>query len=202
MTTLHLIRHARTTAEPGTVIGHTDVPLSPDGHAAACDLAHALVDYTPRPLALFSSDLRRAVDTARPIADALGLPLTTDTRLRELDFGDWEGRGWDAIHAQQPERLAAWGEQWATQGPPNGESFAALTARAADWLHAATAQSSCIVVVAHAGTIRSLLCHALGLPASAAFGFATTHVQLTTLTRTTAGRWVLESLNRPCARLD
>lgn len=206
MTTLTLLRHAPTAAEPGTVVGHTDVALSATGRSAARALAEQLAhawsewasgpDTGPRPTRLFSSDLGRAVDTARPIAQALDLPLTTDARLRELDFGDWEGRSWDAIHAEQPDTLAAWGADWVHTAPPGGESFTTLMDRAAAWLADATADApTSLLAVAHAGAIRALLCHALDLPATAAFRLAVHHLQPTVLLRDASQAWTLAHLN-------
>jgi probable phosphoglycerate mutase len=90
VSTLILWRHGTTewNAEH-RVQGHTDAALSPLGHAQATQAARSLA--ARRPSRLVTSDLRRAADTARPLADLTGLAAEPDPRLRERCYGEWEG---------------------------------------------------------------------------------------------------------------
>jgi broad specificity phosphatase PhoE len=91
MTTVHFIRHGETDwNRERRIQGSTDVPLNDRGRAQALELAESLAD---RPIgAIWSSDLRRALDTARPLAERLGLEVRQTPALRERSFGVIEGR--------------------------------------------------------------------------------------------------------------
>jgi broad specificity phosphatase PhoE len=81
--------------------GHADPPLNELGRAQADELAEALAGEELE--AIYSSDLRRAFETAEIVGRRLGLPVTSDPDLREIDVGSWsgltreqlEGREWD-----------------------------------------------------------------------------------------------------------
>ena len=91
MPTLHFVRHGETDwNREGRIQGVADVPLSALGREQAQELAASLAT---RPIgALYSSDLRRALETAMPLAERLGLRAHTAPALRERDFGVNEGR--------------------------------------------------------------------------------------------------------------
>lgn len=197
MTRILLLRHAAVDRPPGIALGHTDAPLAPAGAAAADALAQAW--DAPVPARILSSDLTRAIDTARPIAARFGLALATDPRWRELSFGAWEDRAFDAL----PKRaLAAWGRRWTRRGPPGGESFAALRRRVgaalADAVRGLDPDAS-VLVVAHAGAIRAALVDALGLPARHAFRLPCDHLHLAVIERG-ARRCAVRMINQPPPR--
>src|SRR3982751_2687844 len=91
MTTLHLVRHGETNwNRDGRIQGWSDVPLSDVGREQARELA---ADLAERPIgAIYSSDLRRAFETAEPLAQRRGLPIRSSPALRERNFGANEGR--------------------------------------------------------------------------------------------------------------
>jgi broad specificity phosphatase PhoE len=93
-----------------------------------------------------------------------------DARLRELSFGEWEGRTWDEIHASDAARLDAWASDWIGTRPPGGESFIDLVDRVTAWIDdvRAAATAGDVVAVAHAGSIRAALCAAGMVPAARA----------------------------------
>ena len=164
------VRHAEPDqAMRGRAYGALDVPLSADGRRRTEALAAAL---EPWPFAaVYSSPLRRAVETARPIALPHGLSPITDERLRELEIGEFEGRSYAEIEANEPHLFSSWMETPTRVRFPGGESFDDLRARvlaATDEMrvrHAGTA----IPVVAHAGVTRTILMAALALPEEALF---------------------------------
>src|SRR6185369_1281741 len=80
--------------------------------------------------AVYSSDLRRARQTAEMIAAALGLPVRLDPALRELNLGEWQGLTAPEIEARYPEAHRRWREDSVTHRPPGGETLAALQERA------------------------------------------------------------------------
>ena len=88
--TLVLLRHGRTPwNHSGRIQGHADVELDDHGVAQAARTAPVLAAL--QPALIWSSDLLRARLTAAPLAEACGLPVTTDARLREFGFGPYEG---------------------------------------------------------------------------------------------------------------
>ena len=85
-----LWRHGRTVWNPeGRFQGQADVPLDPLGVAEAKRAAPMLAGFEP--VALYSSDLSRAYQTAEALAELTGLEIVTDKRLREINVGSWEG---------------------------------------------------------------------------------------------------------------
>lgn len=120
-----------------------------------------------------TSPLNRTRETAailRIAAANTQVPLVDDDRLVELDFGEWEGSTWEAVHREHGEALSAWGEDWVHRAPPSGETFAAQVRRCEAWLDALlqemsrseTNDSQCAIVVTHGGSIRALACRLLG----------------------------------------
>lgn len=117
---LWLVRHGQTIWNAQhRIAGWSDVPLTPLGEQQAGDLARVLKDVIFE--GVWSSDLRRAVDTARK---AHGEPQT-DQRLREMNFGDLEGRSWDELDPAHREGLL----EFEGFESPRGESTAQLVAR-------------------------------------------------------------------------
>lgn len=82
--------------------GQSDVPLSPLGYAQAERIADYLLENEQID-AIYASDLCRAVDTVKPTADRLGLPVMTDPALRETDVGEWTGMVYEEAVARYPD---------------------------------------------------------------------------------------------------
>jgi broad specificity phosphatase PhoE len=165
MTRLLLIRHAEPAEDArGRCYGSLDVALSPAGAAHARRLAGAL--DTTAFAAVYASPRRRAVETARP----LGEPQILD-RLRELDFGELEGRTYDEIAASEPELYARWMETPTEVRFPGGESFADLQARALAAVRELRERhpDGTVAAVTHGGVVRAVLADALAMPAEAIF---------------------------------
>lgn len=92
-TTLVVVRHGETSANTdGIWHGSTDTALTARGHAQAERVAARLARECGDAVAIYTSDLRRARDTATPIANALGKELVALRGLREFDLGSWEGK--------------------------------------------------------------------------------------------------------------
>lgn len=151
------IRHGETAWNVDTRIqGQLDVPLNDTGRWQAQRLARALAD---EPLhAVYASDLGRAYDTAKALADAVGLQVITDRGLRERGFGIFEGRTWKEIEEQWPDLSARWRKRDPEFGPEGGETLASFYERciatAARIAGAHAGQS--IALVAHGGVLDCL----------------------------------------------
>jgi broad specificity phosphatase PhoE len=132
-----------------------------------------------------SSDLRRARDSAQILTRRWGLALSTDARLREMNFGEWEGRTWQELEQADTDRLGRWMSNWTSTRAPGGESFADVVARTSawvdDWIANDRSAEGTTVIVAHAGSIRAILCRLLRVPLEEAFGFEVGHARLTTV---------------------
>lgn len=162
--TLYLVRHGEIGHDAtGRYIGQTDLPLSPAGRLQARRLAAALADMPVD--AIYASDLRRTRQTARLIAAPHGLTPAQRPGLREIALGDWEGLARDDVATRYPEQYAARGRDIVGYRVPGGESFADCLTRALGvWQEILASEQREVIVVAHAGINRLLLCHALGLP--------------------------------------
>ena len=109
----------------------------------------------PRVEVVWSSPLQRCASLASVLATRLGATLALDPDLREIHFGEWEGRLWSAIEAEDAARMQEWMTNWQQVAPPGGESLPEFTARIERWwrLHAHKAST---LLVAHAGVLRAL----------------------------------------------
>lgn len=158
---LLLWRHGRTAWNAERRFqGQSDVPLDSVGIAEAA--AAAVLLAQEKPDLIVSSDLSRAMETARALAEVSGLPIRADTRLRESSLGRWEGRTRVEVERDFPDE---W-RHWLTGGlmrRGGGELHGEVAGRA---LAAATeAGGHTVVLVTHGGTAKVLAAHLLGLPA-------------------------------------
>lgn len=156
MRQISLIRHAETTwNREGRVQGHSDVPLSERGRRQAEALRRR---FEGAEVLVYSSPLARALQTAESAFP--GRPIACDARLKEVHFGQFEGR-------TLAERLEApswqlWSQNAFAERAPGGESYGELRARAVAWLDGLP-EAPHIVAVTHSGTIQMLLSHVLGV---------------------------------------
>ena len=167
MTTMLVIRHGQSISNlEGIFTGNMDLALTDIGHRQAQITAdHILQNYHVD--AVYSSDLRRAFDTGRAVAEPLGIDLVTDRRLREIYAGDWEGRTFDELTAHYPNYMVFRTDigNCTTDG---GETVAQLSQRVLEaFMEIGEANPGKTVVIAtHATPIRAIQCHCQGKPVS------------------------------------
>ena len=150
------VRHAPPLVA-GFCAGRADVEVEAAA-AAAVAVVRALRERNLRAARVFSSPTARCRDLAVELAARLELPLVFDTRLMELDFGEWEGKTWDEIGQSDRARFDRWARDFVTQAPPGGERVAELERRVAEWLAEighSDHELSCLAVT-HAGVIRAV----------------------------------------------
>jgi alpha-ribazole phosphatase len=194
-TTVYLVRHGSVVgAETRRFIGHLDVPLSPQGERQMAALASRLQAITFD--AVYASDLQRARRSAEILAAPHGLTPVAVPELREFAMGRWEGLTAEEIRRLDEMAFTRWMADVAGYQFPDGESLVHLSARA--WpaferIVAAHANGS-VVVVAHGGTNRMILCRALGLGAERLLALGQDYAGLSVLRRS-AERWTLRLLN-------
>src|ERR1043165_8652665 len=105
-TNVLLIRHGQSKGNAERRFGgHTATPLSARGHRQAEATARTLKSESIT--AIYSSDLARAMETARPLAKMVGLPVNGTSAFRERDVGVMEGLTFEDAAQQHPEQDAA-----------------------------------------------------------------------------------------------
>lgn len=146
---VHFIRHFAPIGCEGICYGSSDVaaeiPRAQDIHL---ELLNSLVEVD---VSLHSSPLRRAALYAQELSALAKIPITTDARISEIDFGKWELRHWDDIGADDLDRWIASGYD----SLHGGESLQVFDARIAEWF-SGLEKTQRHVVVTHAGVIRSI----------------------------------------------
>lgn len=109
-------------------------------------------------MAIYSSDLSRARETAEIIAACFHLPVIMDERLREFSFGQWEGKTFNEVYRDYPQEFQDWYTNTRDFKVPGGESMGQLLERA--WqalLDISRKHVGTVLVVAHGGVMRAVL---------------------------------------------
>ncbi len=161
---LILIRHGETQwVREGRYQGASDVPLNRRGVRQARRAALAI--KKERPVAVFSSQLLRARETAKFIAETCRKQVRTDKRLNEISFGKWEGASHDEIRLRFPEASRKWYDAPWINSPPGGESLKSLERRCSSFLkellRTYSGREETCAIVTHGGPIRMFLIHML-----------------------------------------
>jgi alpha-ribazole phosphatase/probable phosphoglycerate mutase len=165
------MRHAAV-AEAGSFLGQRDVALSAVGRQQLRCLGPKLSKYEIQ--AIYSSDLQRARSTAVGAARKLGLDVEIRKGLREMGFGSWEGLSWRQIVRRFPGQARRWQQRFPYQVVAGAERFEQFSRRVRRVLRDIVSMNigRCVLVVTHAGVIRTALANALGIPARSAFRLA------------------------------
>ena len=156
-TLLLLIRHGETDwNRDARIQGHTDIELNAQGHAQARAAAQALRETEIH--AVYTSDLRRACETALPIAQVQGLPVHRAPDLRERAFGAFEGSSFAQLQEIHPEACERWRKRDPSFAAPGGERLDDFYARvmAAVQRIAACHAGQTVAIVTHGGALDCL----------------------------------------------
>lgn len=171
-TELYLIRHGETELNTtGVFYGWTDCGISEKGVRQAEDLADMLQNVSFD--AVISSSLSRAVVTAAIVSGYTPDEIKMDDRLKELNFGDWEGLHHSEIKEKHREAWDKWGSDWKNAAPPKGESFFEIYNRVKSSIEdiLAECKGKKVLIVSHHGTMRIIPMILLGLTAEAYWSF-------------------------------
>lgn len=196
MNRLLVVRHGQTEWNiTGRIQGSTDIDLDETGRAQVAEAAPELAAYEPT--RIISSDLRRAVETARPIAELTGVAVELDKRLRERSYGPWEGLTQQEIAERFPEDH----RRWRTQEPlqhPEIETWSELHRRTGDAVRdiADSEVEGTAIVVCHGGSARQIIGGMLGwdeTPTSSLSGMDNAH--WAELRRMRSGKWRMYGYN-------
>jgi len=163
--TLHLLRHGQTALSRDDVFCGSGLnpELTSDGLQMAQAFAAA---YRAKPwLAVYSSALRRAVDTAGPLCDALGISNEVRPDLNEIAYGKWEGQTREKVDREYHDDYVSWLADPAWHPPTGGElaiTVATRSLRVIDEIKCQFTDGN-ILIVSHKATIRIILCSLLGI---------------------------------------
>ncbi|MFA9191370.1 alpha-ribazole phosphatase [Flavobacterium sp. FZUC8N2.13] len=158
---VYLVRHTETVCKKGICYGQSDVDLK----VPFLEQFESIKKQLPSDAVFYSSPLSRCTALAKYLSSS---SISIDSRLMEMNFGDWEMKKWDAI----PEAdFTPWMTDFVNVTVPNGESFVALHYRVNEFLEELVSKynSKKIVLITHAGVIRSILCAYSNSPLKDAF---------------------------------
>ena len=195
MMRIFLIRHGETEwNRQNRLQGNSDTHLSPEGFHQAITLAeHAPFQHVD---AIYSSDLTRAVETAKIIAERFNLTVKIMPELRETDYGDWEGRFIRDLAAESPKAFGRFFTDPERCHPPHGETFLECQARVMIGMIEIIANhdNQNVIVVTHGAAIRLILGAALDMPIHKMWAIAQFNMALNVL-RVDDGEFTVELMN-------
>jgi broad specificity phosphatase PhoE len=162
--TLYFLRHGETQASQiGGYCGTLDPDLSPEGYEMARDFAAAYKGLAWE--AIFCSPLKRAVATAQPLCEAVGLTPHLREGLKEIAYGQWEGKTPEEVNRQFHDEYVRWLADPGWNAPTGGERGVDVARRSSMVLEEIerTQPSGNVLVVSHKATARIMLCSLLGI---------------------------------------
>lgn len=163
---LYFLRHGQTAySHTGGYCGkpENDPGLTPEGIEMAQSFAKAYCSLHWK--AVFVSPLHRAIQTATPLSEMIGLPMQIRKGLQEVGYGEWEGMHPKEIYQQYHDQYVRWLTDPAWNAPPKGERGIDIARRASRVLEEIEESypDGNVLIVSHKATIRILLCHLMGI---------------------------------------
>lgn len=163
--TLYFLRHGQTASSRANDFcgSGMDPGLTEDGASMAQAFANAYKSTSWQ--TVYCSPLQRALDTARPLCEALGLPIEERDGLKEIGYGAWEGKSVEDVSRDHHDDYLRWTADPAWNAPTGGEPAIAIAGRALGVVKEITGRFSegNVLVVSHKATIRIVLCSLLGI---------------------------------------
>ena len=165
MKKIYLARHGQTDANNSlTFQGHIDNHLNSKGLLQAKKIVDYFTNHNlPK---IYTSDLIRTVETARPTAEIHKSEIVKIPALKEISFGEWEGLTYDEIKAKWPKDIEIFFKKPAAVKISGGESFSEVQNRAWEAFKEIVQEyddESDIFIVSHGGTVRTILCAVMNL---------------------------------------
>lgn len=160
---IYLIRHTTPEVKKGICYGQSDLELADSFHKELKRIKALLPDYFD---AIYTSPLTRCKQLADQLSNYSSTQIE-DSRLIELNFGDWEMKAWNDISNKE---LETWMNDFVTIAPTNGESMLDLQKRVISWLNEIqTKKHQQIAVITHSGVIRVINAYLNQVPLHKAF---------------------------------
>lgn len=196
MLRIFLIRHGETEwNRQNRLQGHTDVKLSPEGIRQAKLLAeNAPFKHVDE---IYSSDLSRAFDTAKVLAVKFNvMPVKTIPELREMNYGDWEGRVISELINESPKSFGKFFTDPEKCHPPHGETFLECQARVMIGIRniITNHENQNVIVVSHGAAIRLIIGAALDIPIHKIWAISQSNVAVNIM-RVDDGKFTVELIN-------
>jgi broad specificity phosphatase PhoE len=192
---LLLVRHGQSTwNREHRIQGQLDPPLSEEGRRQAMRVGRRLARH--RFAGFYSSDLKRALETARLIGAATGGSPSPTTGLREIYLGDWEGLNTNELAQRFPDAWARWTEEPSWDVVPDGEGAASFETRVVGEMDSILARHDHgdILVVTHGGVIQVALHRIVGRPNHGLFPFRIENGSISVIEKRN-GRFVVSGVN-------
>lgn len=185
------LRHGKI-ASAGRYVGSTDVSLSKEGETQIATMRPYFSENLYQ--SIYSSPLKRCVQTCESLN--IEKRIFFDDRLREIDFGLWEGKSFDEIATTSPEEIEVWARGEEDFAFPEGESVSSFRNRITSFCATLrTTDSPTILIIAHGGVIRHMICNLLNLSFSHHICFNVQYGLFSTIFLFSDGG-VLEELNQ------
>ena len=161
---VYLLRHGETEAsQSGEYCGALDPDLTVEGHKMAQAFADKYQSFDWQ--AIYVSPMKRTIATAKPLCEAIGAKMELRDGLKEIQYGEWEGKTRDEVQAKFADDYIRWLTEPAWNPPTGGETSVQIASRAnlvmAEIEETYTAGN--VLVVSHKATIRIILCSLLGV---------------------------------------
>jgi probable phosphoglycerate mutase len=161
---IYFLRHGETAAsQQGSFCGTLDIDLTPAGYQMAEDFARA---YGRLPwAAVFSSPLKRSLATAKMLCKPLGIAIQVNEGLREIAYGQWEGKMPEAVNREFHDDYVRWLADPGWNAPNEGEKGIEIARRCGQVLEEIERAypTGNVLLVSHKSTIRIMLCSLLGI---------------------------------------
>ena len=168
---ISFIRHCNTVANSKNQFsGFLETPYSELGEEQFIALCKKLPALSCQKV--YTSPLSRCTRIAQEICRIHRVPVITDKRLREVDFGGFDGHNREECQALFPEVFAAWQADRTKVTYPNGESYSLLRKRLIPFLEEVITQNEDIAITTHRGVIQTACAHLLQLPLASMWNFA------------------------------
>lgn len=162
--TIYFLRHGETTSSvTGGYCGILDLDLTKEGYLMAEDFCQAYKDLPWQ--GIFSSPLSRTIATATPLAKILGMGIQQRDGLREIAYGNWEGKTPQKVNQEYHDEYVRWLADPGWNSPTGGEKGIDIARRSSQVLEEIEQNYSTgnVLVVSHKATIRIMLCSLLGI---------------------------------------
>lgn len=161
---IYFLRHGETTSSAtGGYCGVLDLDLTPEGYQMAEDFAQAYKHISWQ--GIFSSPLTRTIATATPLAKAIGMGIQQRSGLREIAYGNWEGKTPQQVNAEYHDEYVSWLADPGWNSPTGGEKGIDIARRSNEVLEEIEHNypTGNVLVVSHKATIRIMICSLLGI---------------------------------------
>ena len=158
-----MLRHGETEYHARRrLLGRKDIGLNDKGREQARRAAGFFADIELT--AVYSSPLKRCMETARPVAESQGLEIEVMQGLIEVDMGEWDGQSIEELFRDQSDLVGRWMSKPSSVTIPGGENFGVVKQRVIEATREITSLhpgDDGVLIVAHGGPIRGIICEAL-----------------------------------------